>query len=253
MLTPLVTALMVANAGMFLLQRLFDPAFTNALALVPAAVLFRPWTPFTYMFLHGGLSHLFFNMLALYFAGPPVEMRLGGRRFLGLYLTAGLFGAILSIMTPYSAVVGASGAIFGVLFAFARYWPHAQILIWGIFPIEARVLVVVLTVMSLFFGFQGGGSVAHFAHLGGFVGGWLFLRLAERHSSAAAFKSRAAPAPQRTADDRDLARWRQIRSDQMHPLNREELNRILDKISSTGLGSLSAQERAFLERFSQTH
>jgi membrane associated rhomboid family serine protease len=253
MLTPLVTALIVANAGMFLLQQLFSPAFTEVLALVPSAVLVRPWTPFTYMFLHGGLAHLFFNMLALYFAGPPVEMRLGGRRFLGLYLTAGLFGALLSIMTPNAAVVGASGAIFGVLFAFARYWPRAQILIWGILPIEARVLVVVLTVISLFLGFRGGGSVAHFAHLGGFVGGWLFLRLAERNPSAAAFKARAAPVPKRTADERDISRWRQIRSDQMHPLNREELDRILDKISSTGLDSLNTQERAFLERFSQTH
>jgi membrane associated rhomboid family serine protease len=253
MLTPLVTALMVANAGMFLLQQLFDPAFTGSLALVPAAVLVRPWTQFTYMFLHGGLGHLFFNMLALYFAGPPVEIRLGGRRFLGLYVTAGLFGAILSIITPYAMIIGASGAVFGVLFAFARYWPRAQILIWGIFPIEARVLVVVLTVISLLFGLRGGGSVAHFAHLGGFVGGWLFLRLAERHSSAAAFKEKAAPVRKRTADERDLARWRRIQSDEMHPLNREELNRILDKISATGLDSLSIQERAFLERFSQAH
>src|SRR3970040_1680694 len=130
MLTPRVTALMVANAGVFLLQLLFDPGLPRALYFVPATVLAKPWTPLTYMFLHGGLAHLFFNMLALYFAGPPVEMRLGGRRFLGLYLTAGLFGALLSIMTPNAAVVGASGAIFGVLFAFARYWPRAQILIW---------------------------------------------------------------------------------------------------------------------------
>jgi membrane associated rhomboid family serine protease len=252
MLTPRVTALIVANAGMYLMQQLFQ-GLTFSLALIPAAVLARPWSPFTYMFLHGDLGHLFFNMLGLYFAGPPVELRLGGRRFLGLYFSAGLFGALLSIMTPNAAIVGASGAIFGVFFAFARYWPHQQVLIWGIFPIEARVLVIVMTVVSLFFGFQGGGSVAHFAHLGGFVGGWIFLKLSERKSAASAFKARAAPAPRRAADETDLARWRKIRSEQMHPLNREELDRILDKISATGLGSLNAQERAFLERFSQTH
>jgi membrane associated rhomboid family serine protease len=252
MLTPRVTALMVANAGMFLLQQLF-PGLTVMLGLMPAAVLVRPWSPFTYMFLHGDLMHLFFNMLGLYFAGPPVEMRLGGRRFFGLYLTAGLFGAALSIMTPNALIIGASGAIFGVFFAFARYWPHAQVYIWGVFPIEARVLVVVMTVISLFFGLQGGGSVAHFAHLGGFVGGWLFLRLAERHSPATAFKAKAAPVKTRRSDEGDLARWRRIKPDEMHPLNREELNRILDKISATGLESLSTQERAFLERFSQAH
>jgi membrane associated rhomboid family serine protease len=253
MLTPRVTALILANAGMFLLQMLFDPGLTRSLALVPALILARPWTPFTYMFLHGGLGHLFFNMLALFFFGPPVEVRLGGRRFLGLYFTAGLCGALLSIVTPYSPIVGASGAVYGVMLAFARYWPTAQIYIWGILPVEARVMVVVMTVVSLFFGFRGGGSVAHFAHLGGFLGGWLYLRLAERHSTATAFRAKAAPAPRRAADDRDLARWRRIRSDDMHPLNREELDRILDKISQSGLSSLNAQERAFLERFSQTH
>jgi membrane associated rhomboid family serine protease len=253
MLTPRVTALIVANAGMFLLQMMFDPGFTGSLALVPALIPMRPWTPLTYMFLHGGLGHLFFNMLGLFFFGPPVEMRLGGRRFLGLYFSAGLCGALLSLVTPNSAIVGASGAVFGVMFAFARYWPTAQIYIWGILPVEARVLVVVMTVVSLFFGVRGVGSVAHFAHLGGFVGGWLFLRLAERSSAAATFRAKAAPVPKRTADERDLARWRRIRDDDMHPLNREELNRILDKISATGLDSLNTQERAFLERFSQAH
>jgi membrane associated rhomboid family serine protease len=243
---------MLANAGVFLLQMLV-PGLTGALAFRPVTVLTQPWTPFTYMFLHGDFMHILFNMLGLYFFGPPVEMRLGGRRFLGLYFTAGLFGAVLSIITPYTSIIGASGAVFGVFFAFARYWPTAQIFIWGIFPVEARVLVVVMTAVSLFMGIQGGGSVAHFAHLGGYVGGWLFLRLAEKTSAAAAFKTRAAPAPRRDADEKDLARWQRIRGDDMHPLNREELNRILDKISKTGLSSLSTQERAFLERFSQTH
>jgi membrane associated rhomboid family serine protease len=252
MLTPRVTALMLANAGVFLLQKLL-PGLELSLGFIPAAVLARPWTPFTYMFLHGDFMHILFNMLGLYFAGPPVEMRLGGRRFLGLYFAAGLCGAALSITTPYTRIIGASGAVFGVFFAFARYWPHAQIYIWGIFPVEARVLVVVMTVVSLFLGLRGGGSVAHFAHLGGFVGGWLFLLLAERASPAAAFKAKATPVPRRSADETDLARWQRIRGDEMHPLNREELNRILDKISKSGLPSLNAQERAFLERFSQTH
>lgn len=252
-MTPLVTVLILANAGMFLLQMLFDPAVSRYLAFYPWGVLQHPWTPVTYMFLHGGFMHILFNMWALYLFGPRVEERLGGRRFLGLYFVSGLSGAALSFLTPHAGVIGASGAVFGVFFAFARFWPRVQIFIWGIFPIEARTLVIVGTVISLWFGYRGGGGIAHFAHLGGYLGAWVFLRLAERYSSAMAFKARAAPVQNRKVDEHDISRWRKIRSDQMHPLNREELDRILDKISSTGLGSLNTQERAFLERFSQTH
>jgi membrane associated rhomboid family serine protease len=252
MLTPRVTIVIFANAAMFLLQRLV-PGLTESLWFRPATVWREPWTLFTYMFLHADFFHILFNMLGLYFFGPPVEMRLGGRRFLGLYFISGLFGALLSFITPNAAVLGASGAVFGVFFAFAKYWPTAQIMIWGIFPVEARVLVVVMTLVSLFMGFQGGGSVAHFAHLGGYVGGWLFLRIAEKTSSAAAFKAKASPVPRRAPDSKDLARWQRIQGDDMHPLNREELNRILDKISKSGLDSLNGPERAFLERFSQSH
>jgi membrane associated rhomboid family serine protease len=252
-MTPWVTRLLFANAAVFLLQ-MAVPQVTGWLGLVPALVLVRPWTPFTYMFLHGGLMHILFNMLGLFFFGPRLEERLGSRHFLGLYLVSGLGGAALSVFTPQSLIIGASGAIFGVFLGFAYYWPRAQIYIWGILPVEARVLVVATTALSLWAGFSGGsGGVAHFAHLGGFAGGLLYLKLRERLGTGARFRATAAvPAP-KSAGTTDLARWRAINQANLHPLNRAELDRILDKISATGMESLTAGERAFLERFSQRH
>ena len=254
-MTPWVTRLIFANAGVFLLQKVLGNPLTYWLGLIPAQVLVRPWTPFTYMFLHGDLFHILFNMLGLFFFGPQLEARLGGRQFLSLYLVSGLSGALLSLLTPNALIIGASGAVFGIFFGFAYYWPTAQIYIWGIFPVQARVLVVAATALSLWAGFSGGsGGIAHFAHLGGFAGGFLYLKLRERYGSAAQFRTKAQPtAARKAAGTGDLARWRSVRRDDLHPVNRDELDRILDKISASGLESLTPAERAFLDRFSQRH
>ncbi len=184
-MTPWVLRLLMANGAMYLVT-LSMPALVAALAFVPALALQRPWTLITYMFLHGGFWHLGFNMIALFFFGPRLEQRLGSRQFLVLYFASGVVGALLSLVfSPWAAVIGASGAVFGVLLGFARYWPRDQILIWGIFPVEARWMVAGLTVLALFGGFSGGGGgVAHFAHLGGFLGGWLCLKWFEYSSPA---------------------------------------------------------------------
>jgi membrane associated rhomboid family serine protease len=253
-MTPWVLRLLFANAGVFLLQLVFGDPLTYWLGLIPAEVLIRPWTPFTYMFLHGGLMHILFNMLGLFFFGPRLEARLGGKHFMGLYLTSGLAGAALSVVTPHALIIGASGAIFGVLVGFAYYWPREHIYIWGILPVEARVFVVALTALSLWMGFRGGSGIANFAHLGGFAGGFLYLKAYQRWSAGGRFRARAQPAAARTSSGTaDLTRWRAIRTDNLHPVNRDELNRILDKISATGLDNLTADERAFLDRFSTRH
>ena len=248
-MTPWVGRLIVANIAMFLIARPGTELFQQ-LALVPIGVPQHPWTPITYMFLHADFMHILFNMLGLYFFGPRLEVRLGGARFIRLYFVAGLTGALLSLFTPNVAIVGASGAVFGVFVGFARYWPTAQVLIWGIVPVQARVLVIVMTVMALVGGFGGGGGVAHFAHLGGFLGGWLYLRFAEASSAAAAFRARAAPRATPAAPD-SVSRWRSIDRSALHPVNAEELDRVLAKIEASGVGSLTVDERAFLDRFSR--
>ena len=248
-MTPWVSRLVFANVGVFLLTA-FAPAVVLPMALVPAFIPRRPWTLLTYMFLHAGFGHLLFNMLGLYFFGPRVESRLGGRRFLGLYLTSGLVGALLSLATPYARIVGASGAVFGVMLGFARYWPREPIYLWGVFPVEARVLVVVTTVLALWGAFsRATGGIAHFAHLGGYVGGYVYLRWVEARSPAARFRAQLAPKPKRHSDA-DIERWRRIDAGALHPVNREELERVLAKVNAEGIPGLTPGEREFLERFS---
>lgn len=252
-MTPWVLRLILANVVSHVLVTYLvrsDPITAgrvlNALILVPSQALTHPWTVVTYMFLHSNLWHILFNMLGLFFFGPRLEQRLGGRHFLGLYFAGGVMGAVLSyFFTPDAHIIGASGAVFGVFLGFARYWPRERVYIWGILPVESRVLVAVMTFLSLYYGARGGGDVAHFAHLGGFAGGYIFLRWAEWSSPAARFKRRAqAPAKVVNADQ-----WRNISREEMHPVNREELDRVLAKLEAKGAGSLTIDEKAFLNRF----
>lgn len=247
-MTPWVMRFLIANVVMFLVRIRF-PAVLEWLAFSPRSALEHPWTIVTYMFLHVDLWHLFFNMLALYFFGPMLEVRLGGRRFLGLYFVSGLVGALFSLGTPAARIVGASGAVYGVMLGFARYWPRVQVLIWGIIPVEAWLLIVGMTLLALFGGAGfGQPGVAHFAHLGGFAGGLVYVLAAERLSPAARFRARAKGAPKTPAAN-DVARWKQIDRAALHPVNREEFDRVMAKINDGGVGSLTAEERLFLNRF----
>lgn len=248
-MTPWVQRLIIANVVVFGLQVLL-PGFAGAFVFSPATVLARPWTLVTYMFLHGGFSHLFFNMLGLFFFGGRVEHRIGGRDFARLYLASGVAGALLSfVLAPGAAIIGASGGVFGVSLAFAMFWPRERIYIWGIVPVEAWLLVALNTGFSVLSGFGGlGGGVAHFAHLGGYLGAWLYLQVRERTSARARFSRRVSGVP--PAADRAVRRsFDQLRLDGVHALTRDEVNRILDKISAEGMGSLTAQERLFLSNF----
>lgn len=253
-MTPWVRRLIIANAAAFVVTWVFPVVPSNHFMFMPALLLRRPWTIVTYMFLHAGFMHLALNMLWLYICGPRLEVRLGSRRFLALYLTSGIVGGLLSFTTPYARIVGASGAVFGVLFGCARYWPRDRIYLFGVLPIEMMTLVVIMTLLALFGGFTGArDGVAHFAHLGGFLGGYVYLKLWERRSPAAQFRKRAATEPthgRNSISKADLKRWSTIKREDMHPVNREELDRILDKINSEGGDKLTAEEHAFLERFS---
>jgi len=251
-MTPWVVRLIVVNVGVALLAMVF-PALPVALAYMPSLALTRPWTVVTYMFVHAGFGHLFFNMLALYFFGPQLEARIGGRHFIALYLTSGLAGALFSLFTPLAVIVGASGAVYGVMLGYARYWPRSQLLIWGIVPVQAWVLVVIMTLLALFGGAGfGQPGVAHFAHLGGFVGGFLYLKVMESRSPAARFRAQARPAVRGGGAARDdIERWRRIPRDGLHPVNREELDRVLAKLAASGVDALTPDERLFLDRFSR--
>jgi membrane associated rhomboid family serine protease len=246
--TPWVKRLIIANVLMYFLEQT-APGLMGALVFRPRYVLYQPWTIVTYMFLHdpNGITHILFNMLGLYFFGPRVEERLGSRRFITLYLLSGISGAIVSFFfAPGAAVIGASAAVFGVMLAFARFWPDVRILFMFFFPVEARVAVIIMTVMALWSGFGGSrGGVADFAHLGGFAGGYLYLKYLERKSGVTKFRTKTvAPV---TKDV--LNNWKRVDPKSVHEVNRDEVNRILDKIGANGLTSLTPQERLFLSNF----
>lgn len=245
-MTKWVRTLIIANVVVFFVQ-MTAPEVTNAFSFVPMFAFYRPWTIVTYMFLHGGITHILFNMLALYFFGPDVEVRLGSSRFITLYMLSGISGALLSFLFAYRAgVIGASGAIFGVTLAYATFWPRNRILIWGIIPVEARILVVAYAVYSLWAGITGsGGDTAVFAHLGGFGGAFLYLRWLETTKGARKFRAAVQP----KVADRALANWKRVDPKSVHEVNRDELNRVLDKVGRSGLASLTPEERRFLMSF----
>ena len=248
-----VTRLLVANVVMYF-ATMSNPLLQNLLAFQPAAVLLRPWSPFTYMFVHAGLAHIAFNMLSLWFFGPVVERRMGGPRFLALYLLSGLGGAALSFITPTVWIVGASGAVFGVVFAAARYFPTMKVLFYFV-PIEARVYVMLTVAYELIMGtgiLRVNTGIAHYAHLGGYLGAYLYLKWLERNSAGAQFRRRVEKATYGApVDSRPMTpEWGLIKRDGLHPLNLEELDRVERKIAEQGSGSLTPDERAFLHRLS---
>lgn len=245
-MTPFVRILLFANIGVFFLQNTTG-WITELMIFVPRFILVRPWTIITYMFLHAGMMHLAFNMLGLFFFGPRVEERLGSRNFLYLYMISGISGALLSlIMGPSAAVLGASAAVFGVMLAFAYFWPDMPIHIWGIIPVPARMLVIITTVLSLWSGLGGvRNNVAHFAHLGGYAGAWLYLKWLDRKRLDFRKKATAA-APVR---ELKFTKRPEVDLKKVHEVNREEVNRILDKISAHGMSALTPQERVFLSNF----
>jgi membrane associated rhomboid family serine protease len=245
-MTPWVQRLLIANVFVFFLQQTV-PGLTESLIFVPSEILTHPWTMITYMFIHGGFAHILFNMIALYFFGSRVEQRLGSSRFFALYFVSGISGALLSFVFSTNPILGASGAVFGVELAYARFWPRDVIYIWGVIPIEVRWLVGISTAVALFGGFTGGGGVAHFAHLGGFVGAFFYLLFLERRHGAKRFKRDAIAVPAKT--DALLGNWKKVDRTSVHAVNRDEVNRILDKISASGIGSLTPQERLFLSNF----
>ena len=186
---PATTALIIANVAVFLLQGLV-PQLVVPFALWPLSAslagtgaTFAPWQLVTYSFLHGGLLHLAFNMFAVYMFGSAVEQVLGTRRYVTLYFVSVLFAAITQLIVAMLSgaiypTIGASGGVFGLLLAYAIYFPHNRVmLLFPPIPMPARVFVVLYAVLELFLGVTGSQEgVAHFAHLGGMIGGYLVLR-----------------------------------------------------------------------------
>jgi membrane associated rhomboid family serine protease len=185
-ITPAVKTLIIANVAAFVLNLIVGPMMTLRLGLTPQDVLtgFAVWQPFTYMFLHstGGFGHILFNMLSLWMIGTELERTWGTRFFTKYYLITGLGAAATQILLGffsdtfyYTTTIGASGAIYGLLLAYAMYFPHRMLILF-IFPVPARLAVIILGAIAFLSAMGGSGGIAHTAHLGGLVVGYLYLK-----------------------------------------------------------------------------
>lgn len=264
-LTPWVKRLLIANLAVFLGLYVAELAglggVRELLTLVPAAVLWRPWTVVTYMFVHAGFWHIFFNMLALFFFGPPVEERLGSTDFLKYYFVCGLGGAALSfVFAWHTGVVGASAAVYGVMLAYAMYWPDNPIYIWGILPVKAKWLVLAFVALDLFGALRPGSvdGVAHFAHLGGFAAGFAYLKagglglaLSTRAKKMFRPKLTVIPGSGETPSGPRKPERRPRLAEEERML--DDLDRVLDKISREGMASLTPEERKLLDEASRKY
>jgi membrane associated rhomboid family serine protease len=178
---PLTQALMLICTAVFCVDQFLRLDVLFALWPLQSG-LFWPWQPVSYGFLHGSLLHLFFNMLGLWMFGSELE-RLWGRKRYGQFLLASLLAAAATqlLVTWLSGsmvpTVGASGALFGLLLAYGMLFPNRIIMpLFPPIPMKARTFVIVFGVIELLFGLSGRSGVAHFAHLGGMLGGFLMIR-----------------------------------------------------------------------------
>lgn len=182
-MTPMVKYLVIACAGAFLLQSLGDSrAMVQIFGLTPAAVLSKlfVWQIVTYLFLHGGFGHLFWNMIPLWMFGSELERYWGGKEFLRFFLITGMGAGLLSIaVQPFSPVptIGASGAVYGILMAYGLMFPERMIYLYFLFPVKVKYFVTFLGVVTFYSALSSpGGPIAHMAHLGGMVFGFLYMK-----------------------------------------------------------------------------
>ncbi|MDQ3698074.1 MAG: rhomboid family intramembrane serine protease [Gemmatimonadota bacterium] len=286
--TPAVQWLIALNVAVYFLQLTIvkDTAMRAALGFEVGALAERPWTVVTYMFVHGGFWHLAVNMYGLWLFGTRVERAWSAGSFVRFYLLCGLGGWLthLVFFRQHGYLVGASAAVFGVMLAYAMRWPDDEILLYFFIPVKMKWAVALLAGLSLVFGIQsmdGGSGVAHLAHLGGLVTGWLYLRWLQGGPGLTGLRQRMSQVPDvpdeptravPRARPRDRERPAEVdeiiaRSNSMTTKRvagqalvgggkagksrADQLDDVLDKISKQGLGSLTRDERRLLDEMSR--
>ncbi len=254
--------IIIANIVVFIFMFLFQSErfFLDYFGLVPKFVWSRGfvWQLFTYMFIHGGFGHIFWNMFILWMFGTEIETYLGKKEFYKFYFLAGAGSGLITLLFSLNStipVVGASGAIYAVLVAFALLFPNRKIYIYFLFPIKAKYFVLIMAIITFFSTFSAGGSnISHLTHLGGLLIGYLYLRRPRfsawlryklpkihfrnplRHfirKVEKVTKKRPSQAPTRRNYDTDKTM-------------QEEIDRLLDKINREGYKNLTEQEKQTL-------
>jgi len=253
-MTPVVKLLIVANVALYVLAWLVAGQFNHIFGLVPARVVGERWVwqIFTYMFLHGSLLHLLFNLLAIWMFGLPIESQWGSREFLKFYLICGLGAALINVvLAPGSQVpvIGASGAIYGLLVAFAMMFPEAVVYLYAFFPVKAKHMAIFFGLLEFFASATNATpGIARFAHLGGMLVGYVYLRwwwvlkMRTKALGRGIVQRRAAGGERPSGRTARPARVRTYEEEMA------EVDRILDKILERGEASLTPEERDVLKR-----
>ena len=280
-MTRVVQALIAINVAVAFLGATVvqDSVLQSLFAFRQGPIAQTWWSAFTYMFLHAGLLHLAFNMYTLWIFGPRLEHAWGSRSFALFYLWCGIGGAVFhAIFGGLAPMIGASGAIYGVMLAYAMHWPKEEIYFFGVLPMRVMTMVGLFLGIDLLRGLSGGSGVAYFAHLGGAVFALLYLKKPQ-HVSIDQLRQRVSPAPDVTDDMTPRASPRPSRTKQRDEVDEivaqskavvakrpvrletkragprdpraEELDRVLDKISKTGIASLEPAEKKILEEMSK--
>ncbi|MBI9021144.1 MAG: rhomboid family intramembrane serine protease [Verrucomicrobia bacterium] len=230
-----VQLLLILNIGAFVIEHMFQIPLSNFGALRASWLSHGAfWELITYQFIHQGFGHLLSNMLGLYFLGPETERALGTNRFFTLYFLSGVLGGLgWSLLAPsWHNCIGASGAVFGILGAYAALYPKRElILIFMPFvPIKAWVFVLILGAYELLHTLGGpGGAVANSAHLSGGIAGYIYATAIGRPDILKKIRQK-------------------FKSKKPLPIDRAEIDRILDKAAQGGIHTLTRRERDQLKR-----
>ncbi len=288
-LPPIIKQLIIINIGVFLLQSLLESinfgsypgwyflnryfALNPLTGIDPAgqAYNFQIWQPITYQFMHGGFSHIFFNMFMLWMFGNEIENIMGSKKFLVFYLLSGIGAAAVQLLigpalsNHLAFTIGASGAVYGVMIAFALFFPDRQIYVYFLFPVKAKYLIAFLVLIE-FMSVGDMSLVAHLAHIGGALTGFGFIMLDKKNNynidalfnkvkdSASSFTSSSSSKGFRKPSGNIFGK-KNVQDAEFYDINDvkktptptpSEVDAILDKISASGYQNLTAEEKRIL-------
>ena len=260
-----VRQLLIANVAVFMLSQIMGMnIWASWFGLNPQDVIFglRVWQPFTYMFLHGGFWHIAMNMLMLWMFGSELETLWGRREFLRFFIVtgagAGVFSLVpyfIAVLTGYRgalpSIIGASGAVYAILLAYAFTYPDRKVLVYMIIPIKVKYLMLIMGFMT-FVSVGNGDGISHITHLGGLVVGWFYLKRTGRYRglnipwrhwlqrlTQVRIISDDAPGSRRASASRPQG-WHRVKSESEL---RKEMDALLDKITRVGYENLSNTEK----------
>jgi len=267
-----IRTIITLNVAVFLIQVLgplffgggFNQYLIGSLAFTPElpAAVIQPWRLVTYMFLHAGAFHLIFNMLWLWWMGRSVEQTLGPRTFLVLYFGSGIGGALLDILFAqlmgFNYVIGASGAVFGIMVAFAMLFPRMPIMLIFLPPIEARYVVAGLIALDLLF-LGSADNTARIVHLGGAGIGYLLMKQQQRGADLSGLIRpleriwyQMRDAYRKKSSDSKSGNLRSVTDvEVVEEVEESELDAILEKISKKGYDALTKKEKKKLFELSK--